>query len=284
VQPHNEECRFTLPALIENQIYTMTAPEKVDRKTKYDTRYEKGYRSKLEGYEVARRNALSHFFTKGLGEKSTTKGKVLDYGAGNGLFFPLWRQLFPLADIYCCDISMVAREKFIQNYSFHPDHYGLVVNNQIPFTADSFDLIVSIEVMEHVEDLDRFLKEAWRVLKVGGMFVWTTPCANTGSIEHIYSYCSRNVEKTAEGFRRWKWEDPSHIRRLKSGEVKHLLECINFSDIHFRFRSHFFSFICSRLTERKILRQKSAEKMIELDYKFFRLLPNGASMIGLAKK
>jgi len=258
--------------------------ERTDLKVEYDKRYEGGYRSRLEGYEVARWKALAHFFGKGLGKKVASKGKILDYGAGNGLYYPLWQRLFPLADIYCCDISPVAREKFIQNYSFHPEHYGLVVNKRIPFNDDSFDLIVSIEVMEHAENLDNFLKEAWRVLKVGGIFVWTTPCANAGSIEHIYSHSTANVEKTADGFRKWKWEDPSHIRRLKSGEVKYLLENLNFFDIHFRFRSHFFSFICSRLAERKKLGQKAAEKMIELDYKLFRLLPNGASMIGLAKK
>lgn len=258
--------------------------KRTDIQVEYDTRYQEGYRSKLEGYEVARKKALTHFFTKGIGKKAPNQGKILDYGAGNGLFYPLWQQLFPHADIYCCDISTVAREKFIQNYSFHPEHYRLVVNGRIPFTEDSFDLIVSIEVMEHVEDLNRFLKEAWRVLKVGGLFAWTTPCANTGSIEHIFSRCSGNIEITADGFRRWKWEDSAHLRRLKSKEVKYLLKGLNFSDIHFRFRSHFFSFVCSRLTDRKKLSQKSAEKLIELDYKLFRLLPNGASMIGLARK
>ncbi|MFH2107720.1 MAG: class I SAM-dependent methyltransferase [Chrysiogenia bacterium] len=259
-------------------------PQRADKKIEYDERYKGGYRSKLEGYEVARRQALRHFFTNGLGKNAESKGKILDYGAGNGLFYHLWQQLFPLADIYCCDISTVAREKFMQRYSFNPEHYRLIENERIPFADDSFDLIVSIEVMEHVENLENFLKEAWRVLKVGGTFAWTTPCANAGSLEHIYSHFTGNVEETAEGFRRWKWEDPSHIRRLKSGEVKHLLEGINFSDVRFRFRSHFFSFVCSRLTERKRLWQSAAEKMIELDYKFFRLLPNGASMIGLAKK
>jgi len=160
----------------------------------------------------------------------------------------------------------------------------MVVNGRIPFADDSFDLIISTEVMEHVSDLDHFLREAWRVLKAGGIFAWTTPCANAGSIEHMYSHCTGKVEDTAEGFRRWKWEDPSHIRRLKSGEVKRLLESLAFSDVHFRFRSHFFSFVCSRLTERKKLGQRAAEKMIELDYKLFRLFPNGASMIGSAKK
>jgi len=40
---------------------------------------------------------------------------------------------------------------------------------------NSFDFVVSIEVLEHVEEDYRFIEEVYRVLKPGGIFLMTTP-------------------------------------------------------------------------------------------------------------
>jgi SAM-dependent methyltransferase len=40
---------------------------------------------------------------------------------------------------------------------------------------DAYDLVVSVEVLEHVEDDERFVSEVSRVLKPGGTFIMTTP-------------------------------------------------------------------------------------------------------------
>jgi SAM-dependent methyltransferase len=40
---------------------------------------------------------------------------------------------------------------------------------------ESFDNVVSVEVLEHVEEDDLFVKEVSRVLKRGGVFLMTTP-------------------------------------------------------------------------------------------------------------
>jgi SAM-dependent methyltransferase len=42
-------------------------------------------------------------------------------------------------------------------------------------TSESFDLVVSVEVLEHVEDDETFVSEVSRVLKPGGRFIMTTP-------------------------------------------------------------------------------------------------------------
>lgn len=41
--------------------------------------------------------------------------------------------------------------------------------------ASSFDCVVSVEVLEHVEEDARFVEEVYRVLKPGGVFLMTTP-------------------------------------------------------------------------------------------------------------
>jgi 2-polyprenyl-3-methyl-5-hydroxy-6-metoxy-1,4-benzoquinol methylase len=45
----------------------------------------------------------------------------------------------------------------------------------LPYDADSFDLAVAVEVLEHVDGHDRFFAEAARVLKPGAVLLFTTP-------------------------------------------------------------------------------------------------------------
>ncbi len=44
-----------------------------------------------------------------------------------------------------------------------------------PFQDNSFDLVLSFQVIEHIEDDDHFLKEIYRILKPGGRAMLTTP-------------------------------------------------------------------------------------------------------------
>lgn len=46
---------------------------------------------------------------------------------------------------------------------------------QLPFASDTFDLVICIEVIEHIADQARVLREIYRVLKPGGTLYLTTP-------------------------------------------------------------------------------------------------------------
>lgn len=46
---------------------------------------------------------------------------------------------------------------------------------QLPFKAGTFDLLVAFEVIEHLQDWNRLLEEARRLLAPGGQFVVSTP-------------------------------------------------------------------------------------------------------------
>lgn len=45
----------------------------------------------------------------------------------------------------------------------------------LPFPADTFDIVLSDWVLEHVKAPAQFLKEVWRVLRKGGSFFFRTP-------------------------------------------------------------------------------------------------------------
>ncbi len=46
---------------------------------------------------------------------------------------------------------------------------------QQTFTDACFDIVVTLDVMEHVNQPDQVIREIWRTLKPGGLYVFTTP-------------------------------------------------------------------------------------------------------------
>ncbi|MGM0608820.1 MAG: methyltransferase domain-containing protein [Candidatus Muiribacteriota bacterium] len=246
----------------------------------YNNRYSKDYREKLNGYEIARWEALFDVIKKYVKEPGNKK--VLDYGCGSGLYVDLWKLFFNDENLVFCDISSKALGILSQKYPEFKEKVSEIQKDKTLFDDNSIDLIVSIEVIEHVESFEKYIKEIYRILKPGGIFIWTTPCANILSVEHIYNIFTDNIEKTEEGYRRWKWEDKGHLRRFKSKEIKKLLNKKGFNKVNFRYRAHFFSFLCTRYLMKK--HKKLAEKLMLLDYKLFRVFPNAASMIGIAIK
>lgn len=244
----------------------------------YDRRYRGDYRQALSGYEVARFDALRRFIPRVA--RASHARDVIDYGCGSGLHVPLWEKVFPGATLSFADISTTALERLAAAHPAHADRRHLIENDRTPFPDAAFDAVVSVEVMEHVVDLGAYLREVRRLLRPGGVFIWTTPCANALSIEHVYNTLTRQIDPTPEGSRRWRWEDPTHVRRLTSAEARRACLAAGFTRTRFRFRAHFFSFACTRLLMRT--RPRLAERFMRLDYALFRALPNGASMIGAA--
>ncbi len=49
------------------------------------------------------------------------------------------------------------------------------VSGPLPLPDNSVDAASSLAVLEHVDDYETCIKEAWRILKPGGVFVATTP-------------------------------------------------------------------------------------------------------------
>jgi 2-polyprenyl-3-methyl-5-hydroxy-6-metoxy-1,4-benzoquinol methylase len=49
------------------------------------------------------------------------------------------------------------------------------VENGMPFSSESHDVVIAAEVIEHIFDTDFFIEEAKRVLKLKGFFIITTP-------------------------------------------------------------------------------------------------------------
>jgi SAM-dependent methyltransferase len=96
-------------------------------------------------------------------------GNVLEIGCGEGYGIPM------LA-LHCN--SYTAIDKFQTEVSNLPEN-AKFIQMSVPYLPDfadnSFDFVVSFQVIEHIEDDVTFLKEIHRVLKPGGTLIFTTP-------------------------------------------------------------------------------------------------------------
>jgi SAM-dependent methyltransferase len=58
------------------------------------------------------------------------------------------------------------------------------LNERLPLGDETFDVVHSNQVLEHLYNTDTFVKEIWRVLKVGGYAVVSTP--NLSSLHSVF--------------------------------------------------------------------------------------------------
>lgn len=128
------------------------------------------------------------------------KGDLLELGCGEGRGVAL---LAPIADSFTAidKISEVVDEltqKF-PDYTFKRESFPPLDGTE----SNSFDTIVSFQVIEHITDDRKFLKEIWRVLRPGGKAIITTP----------------NKKKSLT-------RNPWHIREYTAGELKALADSI----------------------------------------------------------
>lgn len=65
-----------------------------------------------------------------------------------------------------------------------PNHYNIDLE-RIDFPDESFDIVMTSDVMEHVRDIDAAHREIARVLKPGGYYIFTVPYDPACSSHHV---------------------------------------------------------------------------------------------------
>lgn len=93
---------------------------------------------------------------------------VLDYGTGEGKYLHLVHTVRPAACLVGVDVRV---PHSVPNFEFHLTSQGA----PLPFAADTFDLVISCDVLEHVENIDHALSEIHRVLRRSGSFIGFVP-------------------------------------------------------------------------------------------------------------
>jgi len=98
---------------------------------------------------------------------------IADIGCGNGW---LARSLLRMNRIvFSLDISFRNVRKVIETHHSE-NHFGIVADAYfLPFKDFSFDCLVASEIIEHLSDPLKFIKELVRVVKPKGKIILTTP-------------------------------------------------------------------------------------------------------------
>ena len=111
------------------------------------------------------------------------RGRLLDVGAGEAP----WRHLLTRVDYVGIDVE--AADQFGMRRNAGVVYYD---GRVFPFPDESFDHVLCVEVLEHVEDPSAFVREIARVLNAHGTLVLTVPwSARLHHLPHDYHRFSR---------------------------------------------------------------------------------------------
>mgnify|MGYP001227685364 FL=1 len=122
--------------------------------------------------EYIKNSIIKHFKIKS-STKSLRKINILDIGCGGGLLSE------PMCRLGANVVGIDASDKNIEVAKFHAKKNNLKINYicSSPETLridKKFDVILNMEIIEHVDDIDYFIKKSSQLLKKNGlMFVAT---------------------------------------------------------------------------------------------------------------
>lgn len=157
-------------------------------------------------------------------------GKVLEVGCGTGTFLRSVKEYRPDLELFGCDISQTAINLAKENNQY-PIHFETADALSLPYGDESFDVVVMMDVLEHLPNTKKALEEVRRILNKGGIFHLLVPCeANFFSLYWFMwkMNLGGNLKRKYAG----------HIQRLATNDVRKLLRDCDFSFVKQSFSFH----------------------------------------------
>lgn len=159
-----------------------------------------------------------------------SRGLLLDAGAGSGA---LSLELYKLGfDVIAADINNNFKAKEIKNSI---EFLLCELDLGTPFKSGAFDLVVSVEVIEHTENSWHFVRELSRVLKIGGKLYLTTP-----NIHSIHQRIYFLLSKPFYSFYTGDFEGNKHITPIPFWNLERMLDIAGFKIEIVTFNRSFF--------------------------------------------
>lgn len=159
---------------------------------------------------------------KSLDMISLNPSRVLDLGCGKGEFLSALKELYPEAQFFGSDLTNFNPMAF---YQFLELDLNLNFSQNLP----GFDLITSLEVIEHLENPRHFIREISKCLNVGGMVALSTP--NPEAWTSIISFIVRGYHSAFGG-----QAYPAHITPVPYYDLSNMLRetgCLHLQQVGF---------------------------------------------------
>jgi 2-polyprenyl-3-methyl-5-hydroxy-6-metoxy-1,4-benzoquinol methylase len=128
----------------------------------------------------------------------------LDVGCGDGVLLYKIRKLG--GDIVGLDTSETGLQLAKEQLETRGVLSTRLINSscyEMPFDDGRFDYVTSVELIEHLQDVNRFLREVRRILRPGGWFVCTTPNRKENQAPdtvrdpfHVHEFSPAELSKT----------------------------------------------------------------------------------------
>lgn len=161
--------------------------------------YEAGIRPADFLWHRAKSNLVDVFMNKI--SKRNAKLKILNVGAGTDI--EGLRILNKYGDVYVLDINKEALSLIDANLCAKKI---LADARSLPFKHDFFDVVLSLDVFEHIKEDAKVAMEVHRVLKKGGFLIWTVPAFQMlftnwdVALHHKRRYSKKMVRKLLSQF------------------------------------------------------------------------------------
>lgn len=172
---------------------------------------------------------------------SLTSNKLLNIGGGTGQVSSIYRSIG--FDVYNIDIEITSENE-------HNLKFDLNQNLDLPFPNDSFNVVLCQEIIEHIENPWKLLRDARRILKNDGLVIISTP--------NILSLQSR-LMFLFKGY--FKWFSPDcltyHINPLPVWEIELIAQKVGLKLESIQGSGDYF-FNKDNKNRRKILRNNEA--------------------------
>ncbi len=196
------------------------------------------YRTVSEIYFTNRlKRKIKDIFDKTIENKK--KIKVLDMGCYIGTDIFMLGLNNKNIDFYGIDISKnaikrakeLARFRNFKNVKFKVGD----LNKKLPYKNCFFDVILCSEVIEHIKDPEKLIKQCYLKLKKGGTLIITTPNKNQlieklklNKIINIDKYRAYEFYRLGKNITKEVWDEEGHISVMSNKELVSLLKRNNF--------------------------------------------------------
>ena len=177
-----------------------------------------------------REKLINHFALDSTNQNPLKNIKILDIGCGGGLLCEPLKRLG--ADI----VGIDAGEKNIAVAKIHAEKSGLEIDyrnqdvEELAQTNEKFDVVLAMEVIEHVADVEKFFVAAKDCLKPNGLLFVATLNKTAKSYLNAIIGAEYILRWLPRGTHDWKkFLKPSKINRIAQNNNLRLLELTGFS-------------------------------------------------------